>query len=234
VLFLFDIDGTLVSGASGAHAEALHAASASVHGIRSSEARLNGSSAAGRTDGEIARMILLDAGVSAERIDERADDVRAECCRLYAELCPADLSGMVIDGIPALLGWLAEQDGVRLALVTGNYEPVARIKLTRAGVGHHFPVGQGGFGSDHEARAALPPIARRRAGSGGVPFKRERTLVIGDTPRDIACAHADQLRCFAVTTGPFGADELTRADAIASGPGQLRELVGELLATVQR
>jgi phosphoglycolate phosphatase len=231
VLFLFDIDGTIVSGASGAHADALHGAIASVHGIRSSEARLKGSPA-GRTDGEIARMILLDAGVSAERIDERADDVRAECCRIYAELCPADLSDTLIDGIPALLGWLAEHDGVRLALVTGNYEPVARIKLTRAGVGHHFPVGQGGFGSDHEDRAALPPIARRRAGRDGIPYKRERTLVIGDTPRDIACARADQLRCFAVTTGPFGADQLTGADAIASGPGQLRELIGELLATV--
>ncbi|MHB8692853.1 MAG: HAD family hydrolase [Solirubrobacteraceae bacterium] len=232
MLILFDIDGTLVTGAANAHAQALYTAIAEVHGIRVSDVVFKGSPA-GRTDGEIARLILLDAGVSAQRIDERADDVRAECCRVYAEICPSDLSSTVLDGIPDLLAWLASLDGVRLALVTGNFEPVARIKLARAGVGHHFPVGQGAFGSDHEDRAALPPIARRRAGSDGISYKRERTLVIGDTPRDIACARADQLRCFAVTTGPFGADELTGADAIASGPGQLRELVGELLATVQ-
>ena len=44
--------------------------------------------AAGRTDPEIARAILLDAGISAERIDDRADEVREQCCRAYARLCP--------------------------------------------------------------------------------------------------------------------------------------------------
>ena len=40
----------------------------------------------GRTDGEIARAILLDAGVSAERIDELAADVRRTCCEVCANL----------------------------------------------------------------------------------------------------------------------------------------------------
>jgi len=63
----------------------------------------------------------------------------------------------------------------------------------------------------------------------GLPHPRERTFVIGDTPRDIACARADGVRCMAVTTGPFAADQLTGADAVVSSAGELREaLVAEL------
>ena len=232
MLLLFDIDGTLVRLASQAHADALREAIRRIHGVDSSGAT-GVPSLAGRTDGEISRMILLDAGISAERIDERADEVEEETCRLYAEMCPDDLSATVVPGMPGLLEWLSDREDVRLALVTGNYEPVARIKLSRAGIGHFFPTGQGGFGSDHEDRAALPPIARRRAGHDGISYKRAKTIVIGDTPRDIACAHADDLRCFAVTTGPFDAADLSGADGLAAGPEQLRGLIEQALATVR-
>ncbi len=103
--------------------------------------------------------------MSAEQIDDGASAVRETCTRLYAELCPPSLSDKVVPGIPALLEWLAGRDDVRLSLVTGNYEPVARLKLARAGIGGHFPAGQGGFGSDSEDRAVLPATARRRAGT---------------------------------------------------------------------
>jgi phosphoglycolate phosphatase len=228
-LLLFDIDGTLRKGATRAHAAALRQALIAVHHVNPDAAGIR-VSAAGRTDGEIARAILLDAGVSAERIDERADAVCEATCRIFAETCDADLTPFLIDGIPQLLEWLAALDGVRLALVTGNYEPVARLKLKRAGIGHRFAPGQGGFGSDSEDRLALPPIARRRAGSGpGHPHPRERTIVIGDTPRDIACAHADELRCVAVATGPYAAEQLAAADVVVAAPDALREaLSGQL------
>ncbi|HEV3230489.1 MAG TPA: HAD hydrolase-like protein, partial [Solirubrobacteraceae bacterium] len=142
--------------------------------------------------------------------------------------CPPDLSQYVIRGVPELLAYLAARETV-LSLVTGNLEPIARLKLTRAGLGHYFAAGQGGFGSDAEDRTLLPAIARRRAGHDGAPYPRSRTLVIGDTPRDIACARADQVRCFAVATGPVPAGQLTGADAVASDPAQLQELLaGEL------
>jgi phosphoglycolate phosphatase len=216
MLVLFDIDGTLVRGASGAHATALRQALENVHGVSVEGIRLTGS-AAGRTDGEIARLYLLEAGVSAERIDERAADVREECCRLYSILCPSDLSDMVVEGIPELLESFSGRDDLTLSLVTGNFESVARIKLKAARIGHWFARGQGGFGSDSEDRTMLPPIARRRAGEAAGradSWPRKRTIVIGDTPRDIACAHADELRCIAVTTGPHAASELADADYV--------------------
>ena len=225
-LLLFDVDGTLLAGAARAHAQALWAALHQVHGIDPTRVRST-VSPAGRTDGEIARLLLTAAGVSAARIEERADDVRAACCEHYAQLCEADLSDTVIPGIPALLAQLSERDDLVLSLVTGNFEPVGRLKLLRAGIGRFFVAGQGAFGSDAEDRAMLPAIARRRAGANGIAFPPERTIVIGDTPRDIFCARADGVRCIAVTTGPYDAAQLAEADAVASDPPQL----GELLAS---
>jgi phosphoglycolate phosphatase len=230
MLFLFDIDGTLLRGATGAHVTALHAALRSVHGIDATAVR-SGLSPAGRTDGEIARGILLAAGVSARQIDERAVAVREETCRSYAQLSTEDLSHTVLPRIAPLLDWLSARGDVRLALVTGNFEPVARLKLKHAGIGQHFPVGQGGFGSDSEDRVSLPPIARRRAGSTGAPYPREQTIVIGDTTRDIACAHADGLRCFAVATGPIPAGDLMDADGVAADAGELSILLQAVLDT---
>ena len=169
--------------------------------------------AAGRTDLAIVRDVLLAAGVPANDIDARSDVLQAATVAAYERLCPADLSATVAPGVRELLGALAARPReFRLSLVTGNLEPVARLKLDRAGIGRHFPRGQGGFGSDDESRAELPPIARARAATP--PWPRERTVVIGDTPRDIACARADGVRVAALTTGGFGAGALAAADAV--------------------
>jgi phosphoglycolate phosphatase-like HAD superfamily hydrolase len=223
VLLLFDIDGTLLSGATREHARALDGAIREVHAVNPDNLRSQ-IGPAGRTDGEIARLILLDLGVSARRIDERADSVREACCRIYADICPPSLSEHVVPGIANLLPRLAARDGVTLALVTGNFEPIARLKLKRAGIGQWFPPGIGAFGSDSEDRAALPAIARRRAGR----TRREQTIVIGDTPRDIWCARADGVRCVAVTTGQYGPDELAGADAVADDADELLTRLEEL------
>jgi phosphoglycolate phosphatase len=255
VLLLFDIDGTLLVGAAREHAAALHWALHEVYGIGpgvgdTDRPVMGGAAvgrraprveAAGRTDFEIARAVLVGSGVSAERIDERAEDFRAACFEEYCRRCPASLEDRVVPGMVALLDSLSARREVILALVTGNLEPIARLKLARAGIGGYFPTGQGGFGSDSEDRLDLPPIARRRAGRGlaaadgraPAAYPRSRTLIIGDTPRDIACARADGVRCLAVTTGPFRAEQLQSADAVASDAAHLRELLNsELSSTV--
>jgi phosphoglycolate phosphatase-like HAD superfamily hydrolase len=226
MLLLFDIDGTLMRGATAEHRSALREALLAVHGV---DAPLRGGSltVAGRTDGEIARAALLAAGVSAERIDERAGAVREACAEAFSRLCPRDLSGAVLPGIPVLLEWVS--DRCRVGLLTGNYEAVARLKLARAGIGRYFPPHQGAFGSDGEDRAALPAIARRRAGSLGHPYPREQTIVIGDTPRDIACARADGVRAVAVATGPYDVEQLREADAVVGDVEALRAVLAELV-----
>jgi phosphoglycolate phosphatase-like HAD superfamily hydrolase len=229
LLLLFDIDGTLLAKAGAAHRDALHAALLDVHGVDAQVVR-GPLAPAGRTDGEIARVLLLQAGVTARRIDEQAREVQIECCRTYAELCPPDLSDKLLPGVVELLEWLAGRSDVTLSLVTGNYEAVARLKLARAGVGRYFDSGQGAFGSDSEDRVELPPLARRRAGALGSPHPRDQTIVIGDTPRDIACAHADAVRVFAVATGPYAPDDLRDADAVAPAVADLRPVLEQALA----
>jgi phosphoglycolate phosphatase-like HAD superfamily hydrolase len=223
LLLLFDIDGTMLLKASAEHAASMHAALREVHGIADPAAAHV--AAAGRTDGQIARQILLHCGVGAERIDVRAAEVREVTCREFGHRCPPDLRDRVAPGMAELLDELAEDEDVVTALLTGNYEPIARLKLERAGLGRHFADGQGAFGSDHEDRAALPPIARRRAAVNGRPHPRERTVVIGDTPSDVACARADGVRCLAVASGPYPAADLRGADAVAA---DARELAGLL------
>lgn len=230
MLLLFDIDGTLLRDGAHAHAHALRLALHEVLGIGSAGGEEDGLPrvfAAGRTDMEIAREIALLCDVSATRFDERRDELMSACVREYVRLVPDDLGDRVVAGMPELLDELRSTRGTILSLVTGNLEGVARVKLDRAGLGAFFAARQGGFGSDSDDRTDLPPIARRRAGAltGGGPYPRRRTIVVGDTDRDVACAHADGVRCVGVTTGPLGAAGVERADAVAASTGELRELL---------
>ncbi|MHB1537187.1 MAG: haloacid dehalogenase-like hydrolase [Solirubrobacteraceae bacterium] len=232
MLLLFDIDGTLLRDAAEAHAHALLAALHEIHGIGGG-GRWPRVAAAGRTDMEIAREIASVCGVPAERFEERRAELVDASVREYVQLAPDDLRERVIEGIAPLLSELAVRDDVLLSLLTGNLEPIARLKLERAGLGGFFIAGQGAFGSDSDDRTDLPAIARGRAGmlltgaarASGDPHPRERTIVIGDTERDVICAHADGVRCFAVATGPLRRDGLIRADAVAEDTDQLRELL---------
>lgn len=228
LLLLWDIDGTLLQRASVEHAQALHAALEEVHGVTDLDAAYV--QIAGRTDGAIARDLLLSAGVESSRIDACVADVRAAAARAYERLCPADLSGTVAPGISALLHELAGMpQRFRLSLLTGNFEPVARLKLERAGLARFFSPGQGAFGSDAERREELPLIARTRAAGadGQQPWPRDRALIIGDTPRDVLAARADGLRCIAVATGPFGVDELQDADHVARDGHEVAAILRE-------
>jgi phosphoglycolate phosphatase len=221
VLVLFDIDGTLLLRASEAHARAVREALRTVYGVTELRGRVE---AAGRTDLEIARALAMLADVDAARFDAGLADFRVAAAEAYARSVPDDLSAHVSPGISDVLAALAAREDVILSLVTGNLEPIARIKLRAAGLGGFFAAGQGGFGSDAEDRSELPAIARRRAGDDR-PYPRARTVVVGDTPRDIACARADGVRAIAVATGPYGPDELGEADAVARHAGELLALL---------
>jgi phosphoglycolate phosphatase-like HAD superfamily hydrolase len=223
MLLLFDIDGTLLLHASEPHREALLAALRAVYGIADPDGA--GISAAGKTDTQIAREIALSHGIAAAEFDARLPALVSACVEIFERDCPARLEAHVAPGIAELLDALSGVGIVRLSLLTGNYERVARTKLDRAGIGHYFRPGQGAFGSDAEQRELLGPIARARAGSRDAPYPSEHTTVIGDTPLDIACARADGLRVIAIATGPYEADALASADAVVADAYALRALL---------
>src|SRR5688572_18547573 len=101
----------------------MHDALREVHGV---EDPLTATAAAeidpsGRTDGEIARLILRANGISEEEIDERAGAMRDACCAAFERVCPPDISDTLAPGIVELLDRLRGREGLRLALLTGNY-----------------------------------------------------------------------------------------------------------------
>jgi phosphoglycolate phosphatase len=219
VLLLLDIDGTLVRGATDAHQRSLEAAIREVFGAAPSTPPTD---VAGRTDRWILRDMLSREPVDAAEVDERMDELCGSAARAYEHLCEGSLADTVLPGVRDGLRAFGDA-GHRLALVTGNLEPIARLKLGRAGLGDWLDGVPGGFASDHELRARLPGIARRRAGN--VP--REEAVVVGDTPLDVACAQADGVRCIAVTTGWYSAAELLTAgaDAVAGDLVEVSRLV---------
>jgi phosphoglycolate phosphatase-like HAD superfamily hydrolase len=219
VLLLFDIDGTLLIKAADDHRDAIHAAIKRVYHVPDpTQARVN---TPGRTDPWIARAILLQLGVSADRIDDGMSEFKHVAVEEYRRRCRDDLSAHVAPGMTDVLNDLRDRPGVVLSLVTGNLERIARVKLERAGIGEFFGGAHGGFGSDHEDRTELPGIARVRAGDNGRPYPREETIVIGDTPLDIACARADGVRCVAIASGPYRPEDLSAADAVVSSAREL-------------
>jgi phosphoglycolate phosphatase-like HAD superfamily hydrolase len=212
VLVLLDIDGTLLHGTPRAHVEALVRAMADVHGVAASAADVAAVLPAGRTDQEIARLVLRGRGVADPAITRAMPAWMDRAAELYPGIDAGGPDPVVAPGAAAALECM-EAAGATLGLLTGNLEPIARAKMARAGLAGWFPPGGGAFGSDHERRGALVPIARARAAAnGGGPAL---VAVVGDTPRDIACARAGGARCVAVATGAHGAAELAAADAVA-------------------
>ena len=113
-------------------------------------------------------------------------------------------------------------DGAEIALLTGNLEPIGRAKVAAAGLGDRFGPG-GGFGSDAERRSDLVGVAMSRAAHG---HARGDVVIVGDTPRDIAAAREAGVRVVAVTTGAFGAQELSGADGVADDLTGALDLIG--------
>lgn len=231
LLLLWDIDGTLLLRASASHAKAVWDALGEVHGLTDREL-LRDQRMAGMTDGQIAREILTAAGIDRAVVDHHATTVRERICETYV---PGELETHVSPGLEAALQTLSDRGDVVHSLVTGNFERIARRKLHAAGIDGWFdPRVGGGFGSDHEDRLLLPATARRRAGAALLPDDRpwpaDRAVVIGDTPRDIACARHDGVAVIAVATGSHDAAELHDADVLvhdaAAIPGALVELFG--------
>lgn len=205
-LVLFDIDGTLVRG--GPAKDAFHAAMLEVYGTTGP---IEGHDFSGKTDPQIARELLREAGLRDEHIDTSLPRLwRAYLGGLETRL-PARPMELLI-GVSALLDALEATGRVVLGLLTGNIAGGARLKLASVGLHGRFLVG--GYGSDHEIRNRLPDIAIRRAREAvGVPFVNGEVVVVGDTPKDVECGRAGGTRTLAVATGRHSFDELVEAGA---------------------
>jgi phosphoglycolate phosphatase-like HAD superfamily hydrolase len=226
-LVLWDIDGTLVDSARlgrEAFVEAFEAVTGSV--------AARPVSLAGRTDLEIALDMLETAQVDTSDgvLDrfalalERAMAARAE---------PLRKKGRALPGAHAALARLDREPGVIQSLLTGNIAPNAAVKLGVFGLDRHLDLEVGAYGSDHRSRGELVTVARRKAERKYMALiPPARTVLIGDTPLDIAAAKHGGARAIGVATGPY--DELALsaagADDVLDDLNDDQRLVAAVLA----
>lgn len=210
-LILFDIDGTLVS-THGAGSRAVRRALLEVYG---ETGPIDSYDFHGRTDPQIVRELLRMAGLSDEAINDRIDGL----WEIYLEGLEHELSGPQanahpLPGVVPLLDALHATRDDLVALLTGNIEPGARLKLSAVGLWDRFDFGA--YGSDHERRDRLPEVARRRARERtGLAFNGRDIVVIGDTPFDVTCGQSLGVWTVAVATGKHTPSELREAGADA-------------------
>lgn len=201
-LVLFDIDGTILTDR-GASRNAFADALEQVYGYTGDLARYDFS---GRTDPQIARMVLRDAAVGESDIEAGLQNLwGAYLSGLARNATPERVQ--VMPGIRELLVELEAHDEVVLALLTGNIEPGARLKLGGAGLNDYFAFGA--FGSDSADRNELPPVAMARASKRlGMTVSGRDVVIIGDSIYDVRCGVPYDATTIAVASGRTSADAL--------------------------
>ena len=159
----------------------------------------------GKTDPQIIRELIRES-VGNERCEAQLVDA----LETYLEELTARLTPEAVvpkPGIPELLDRLSREPGVTLALLTGNLERGARIKLDPPGFNEYFPFGA--YGSDSADRYELPAIAISRAEARtGRRFSGKSVVIVGDSVHDVGCGRSLGVRAVAVATGPTKVDRL--------------------------
>jgi len=210
-LICFDIDGTLIH-TNGAGRRAIHRALLEVLGTAGP---IDGFRFDGRTDGEIVLRLAEAAGLAVDdALMRRVLDRYVK--HLEGELARDDHATHVYPGVRDVLDALEARDDCTIALLTGNVEHGARLKLRSAGLDpDRFPVGA--FGSDHHVRAELPAVAQRRASERlGRALDGRDVVIIGDTPADMQCGQGIGARAVGVGTAAYTPEALLAAGAHAA------------------
>jgi phosphoglycolate phosphatase-like HAD superfamily hydrolase len=225
---LWDIDGTLVRSKGGrVSLSAFLRALLQVCNLSDSDLPYP-TDAGGKTDPQIVLEILAAKSIA----EDLALELLARFGAAYLaelQLHQADLTTdlRVLPGVPEVLSRL-QQLGVCQSLLTGNLEPIARLKLACAGLDRYVDFELGAYGSDNPDRTCLVPVSRQHLSRRfGHEVNAADIVVVGDTPRDIACARAGGARVVAVATGNF-----SRAELAAHQPDVVLDDLSDTLAVV--
>ncbi len=207
-LILFDIDGTLLIAGDRGHGRALLDAFREIYEL---EPDTEGISFAGMLDAQITRELIRRHPVDHDHMEQRIEAMMERMGELYEEyLAGRSLVDRLLPGAADAVAATGEQTWTTGSL-TGNAKRVAELKLGAAGLGHITRVGA--YGDTAEDRGHLVEAAWVSAELElGVRYDAGQTVLIGDTPRDIAAARHANASVIAVATGRFGADVLAELE----------------------
>lgn len=191
----------------GAGARAMASAFEDVFGVRQG---LSGIPMAGRTDAWILAQAATTHQLACDETRIRSFQ-ESYLKRLAAEVHEPGPRKGIMPGVRALLDQLSDRDDVYMALLTGNLEGGARVKLEYFDLWRYFPCGA--FGDELHDRNELLDIALERVTASGGPVSPSEVIVIGDTPLDVAVAKRGGARSLAVATGGYDAATLQACGA---------------------
>ena len=199
-ILLWDLDGTLVRGRRlGSFKDYTVPMLQSVFGTAGCLPELVVS---GMTDLQIVEEALRPEGITREHISSRKTQLKESYIR---EMKRAVGEGAhVIEAMPGaheVLQAVDEDPRYLSALLTGNIEPAAYLKVDAAGIAKFFTL-PGAFGDESFDRRDLPEKAVERINKHlNREIPPEHFIVIGDTPNDVACARHFGTRVIALGTG---------------------------------
>lgn len=168
---------------------------------------------AGRTELDIMAESLRLNGI--EPTEEAVERLAAALVRGYEDARDElRTTGRALPGAAETLADLAGRPAVHQTVLSGNLRAVARIKLEVFGLDRYLDLAAGAYGDDNPDRPKLVAIAQHRAADAtGVLFSNDATVLIGDTPNDVAAGLAAGVRVIGVATGKSDTDELRSAGA---------------------
>jgi phosphoglycolate phosphatase-like HAD superfamily hydrolase len=205
---LFDLDGTLML-TGGAGVRGMNRAGREIFGDHFS---IDGVPIAGGLDPVIYRQAAERCGITEHAAMH--DKFRERYVRTLAEeLAGAPDDAICLPGVRSLLADLAQESDILVGMVTGNYRAAAPVKLVAGGLKpQQFRVAA--FGDDAATRPDVVAVAMERTSRlrGKTAVARD-FVVVGDTPRDVECAHAHGIACLAVATGMYSTSDLRAAGA---------------------
>ncbi|MFC1417806.1 HAD family hydrolase [Streptacidiphilus cavernicola] len=205
LIVLWDIDHTLIEN-SGVSKEIYAAAFAALTGFPPSAPVVT----EGRTD----RLIMADLFHRHQLASPRWEETEQALAEAGAASEPALRErGHVLPGAREALEALRCEAGLVMSVLTGNIAANALVKLRAFDLHGLVDLAVGAYGSDCEDRAGLVPVARRRVGAAyGLPASTAVVLV-GDTPRDVQAALANNAEVLAVASGSYSQVALRAAGA---------------------
>lgn len=197
--YLFDIDGTLLRSRDRIHFSSFAEALLAVTG---EQGTLDGISLHGNTDTAILQELLRRHHIPSS--DART--LIPQILEAMQRIVFARKHAMVVypmPGVFTVLNHLRQRDRF-LGVGTGNVESIGWLKLEVCGLREFFTFGA--FCDHHAQRAAL--IAHGAEQARALAGSKARICIVGDTPVDIAAAHANSLPVLAVATGIYSLEEL--------------------------